>query len=443
MYKFIVQFVLFIYCGISFTIRYKFILSFTKIKPYKRIYFVYLLIFPLLQYTINQVNLQEWFSLLSVIILWIFFIQFVLKQSFAISLLLSLLMYTLEESVVGIINPFLFYFSQSLTIMEYYFIGFISTTIICLISGCLYFLIIRKINIISVELNKNSLIIFLPILFILLFYHLSWNGLTTTNITGNKIEIISDISFLQEMQVMILSIVAIGCIMLSLIVWQKIIEFFHKEKVTAIWEQLVYAQKNYVEEAKLHLSQTKALRHDFKNHLVIINSLLEKNNIFSAKQYLSKLSEVTDNLSFICETGNMVIDALLCNKLSIAKQSAIQIECEVIIPKNNGIDDFDLSIIFSNALDNAISACQLVEKEKRYLKIHTLLQGNFFMIKIINSINTKKKKVKGSGLGIPNIQAASQKYQGVVSIEKQADFFQLNVLLIISEHYTNISEQTY
>lgn len=40
--------------------------------------------------------------------------------------------------------------------------------------------------------------------------------------------------------------------------------------------QQIHAQKNYIEEAKSRLSQTISFRHDFNNHLAIVNGLLKK-----------------------------------------------------------------------------------------------------------------------------------------------------------------------
>ena len=59
-----------------------------------------------------------------------------------------------------------------------------------------------------------------------------------------------------------------------------------------------------------------------------------------------------------------MVDILLGEKMGIAQAGGIHVEASVILPRACGIDDFDLCIVFANALDNAINACQSFEGEK-------------------------------------------------------------------------------
>ena len=85
--------------------------------------------------------------------------------------------------------------------------------------------------------------------------------------------------------------------------------------------------------------------------------------------YLGKPTTISDQLSFPCQTGNAVLDILLTNKLGIASQKGIRVDCTVKIPGSSIIDDIDLCIVFSNAVDNAIHACSLKSKSYHYLTL--------------------------------------------------------------------------
>ena len=122
--------------------------------------------------------------------------------------------------------------------------------------------------------------------------------------------------------------------------------------------QAVQAQKIYIAEAQTRYKQTQAFRHDIKNHLSVLSALLNNNKLEESKAYLQKLKTVSTMLSFPCQTGNSVVDILLGEKLKMAKADGIAVEVSLLLPDTCGIDDFDLCVIFANALDNAISACQ-------------------------------------------------------------------------------------
>ena len=47
------------------------------------------------------------------------------------------------------------------------------------------------------------------------------------------------------------------------------------------------------------------------------------------------------------------------------------------------------------------------------------------------------------GIGLSNVRAVAEKYHGATLTEKVGQHFSLNVLLNISLHPKNISEQTY
>ena len=56
-----------------------------------------------------------------------------------------------------------------------------------------------------------------------------------------------------------------------------------------------------------------------------------------------------------------MVDILLSEKLGLAKE--ITAEVSLLLPRPCGMDDFDLCVIFANALDNAINAYQSGELE--------------------------------------------------------------------------------
>lgn len=95
-------------------------------------------------------------------------------------------------------------------------------------------------------------------------------------------------------------------------------------------------------------------------------------------------------------------------------------------------------MIFANALDNAINACQAIEGT-RLIRIRGERQGDFYMLVFENTCSDKPLPPAGTGLS--NIKAVAEKYHGAMLTEKSGQQFSLSVLLNISLHPENISNQ--
>ena len=237
---------------------------------------------------------------------------------------------------------------------------------------------------------------------------------------------------------LVMQILGLAALLCTLYAYQHICHSFQTQAALRSLEQATQAQKNYIAEAQRRYEQTKAFRHDIANHLSVLDGLLNSKKLDESKAYLQKLKMASTSLSFPYQTGNPVVDILLSEKLGLAKE--ITAEVTLLLPRPCGIDDFDLCVIFANALDNAINACQSA-KGTKLIRIHGERQGDFYMLAFENTCSDEPLPPAGTGLS--NIKSVAEKYHGATLTEKVGQRFSLNVLLNISLHPKNISEQTY
>ncbi len=236
----------------------------------------------------------------------------------------------------------------------------------------------------------------------------------------------------------VMQILGLAALLCTLYAYQHICHSFQTQAALQSLEQATQAQKNYIAEAQRRYEQTKAFRHDIANHLSVLDGLLNSKKLDESKAYLQKLKMASTSLSFPYQTGNPVVDILLSEKLGLAKE--ITAEVTLLLPRPCGIDDFDLCVIFANALDNAINACQSA-KGTKLIRIHGERQGDFYMLAFENTCSDEPLPPAGTGLS--NIKSVAEKYHGATLTEKVGQRFSLNVLLNISLHPENISEQIY
>ena len=275
------------------------------------------------------------------------------------------------------------------------------------------------------------------LLFPVLFFFTAELYIMQTSYTQISYDV-SPALLLEHTALLFLQALGLGALLCTLYAYRHLCRSLQTKAEMQSLSQAVQAQKIYIAEAQTRYEQTKAFRHDIKNHLSVLSALLNNNKLEESKAYLQKLKTVSTMLSFPCQTGNSVVDILLGEKLKMAKADGITAEVSLFLPPPCGIDDFDLCVIFANALDNAISACQSIEGV-RSIRISGERQGDFYMLAFENTCSDNPLPPTGTGLS--NIRAVAEKYHGAMLTEKIERRFSLNVLLNISIHPESISIQ--
>lgn len=197
-------------------------------------------------------------------------------------------------------------------------------------------------------------------------------------------------------------------------------------------------QQQYMETAEKQYETIRKLRHDFKNHNIVISSLLDNEDFEKAKQYINDyLKQLSVSGTFV-NTNNNIVNAIINCKAEIAK--SLEIETSIITVSDfSGIDDLDLCSLISNMFDNAIDACRMVKENKQiYFSVkkedlsYTFCMKNSIAGSVIKDnpdlITTKKDKHL-HGLGTKIIRDIAKKYNGMVDFFEKDDFFICYIIL--------------
>ena len=257
-------------------------------------------------------------------------------------------------------------------------------------------------------------------------------------VTTEKAGMLSGVNAYQILLMQVLGVVSLFCILFS---YKKLIEGFLLHKEAAVLELQAHSLQQYVEEAKLRYEKTKSFRHDIKNHITVMKELLQNQKTEEALQYVEGMENLTADISFPVSTNHPVLDILLGNKLGIAEENRVEVQCSLVVPYPCGISDIDFCIILGNALDNAIFACKRIDSGKqKYIHVSGKVQGDFLLIAIENSYTGGKTVHEGTG--IANIRTAAEKYQGAIEIQAEGEKFVLSILLIIPQQSGSIPRQT-
>ena len=201
-------------------------------------------------------------------------------------------------------------------------------------------------------------------------------------------------------------------------------------------EQQFEAQVRHMDELILAQSQVKSIKHDLSNHMLSLKSLLKEGNYTEGNMYLDKLIDEADIQSDMIDTGNIVIDAIITAKRNLARKNGIDFQTEIQIPEQLKIDSSDCCVIFGNALDNAIEACNKV-KGNKYIKFSLVYYEESLICKITNSmrnaknysLKTTKTDSENHGIGFINIKNTLGKYKHMIRTEQNDGEFLLSFIL--------------
>lgn len=195
-------------------------------------------------------------------------------------------------------------------------------------------------------------------------------------------------------------------------------------------EQFCYYREKEEDEKRV-----RALYHDMKNHLLI----LEKQNSQETKQMVAELRRQISDYEDYVHTGNDFLDVIIRDKVKKAKEQGIDFLAVIDFTSGDFIEPLDISTIFGNALDNALEASVKLPPEQRLITVKAGCNHDMLMIVFEN--NAVMGKMKGTskedeflhGFGIPNIRKAVEKYNGECVIRQENGKFVMKHIIPLPE----------
>ncbi len=235
--------------------------------------------------------------------------------------------------------------------------------------------------------------------------------------------------------VIILTVIFLG-IIFSLFL--NVIAKQHFTAVSQMMEKQVELQIDHYEKLEKMNAEISRFRHDYTNHLRSILSLIQMQEYSQAEEYIEKLQKTKNAFTTtMFYTGNKLADAILADK-STALGENCRIEYSGIIPSS--IENVDLCVIFSNALDNAAEACRELTSPC-VISIFAGTQQGYFVMSIKNPTAcdhnyydippTTKPEKERHGMGLYNIENTVKKYDGQIKVKCENRVFELVITMKI------------
>ena len=201
--------------------------------------------------------------------------------------------------------------------------------------------------------------------------------------------------------------------------------------------QLAGLREVYYQGLQQQERQVRQLRHDMRNHLTVVQGLLERGDTQGAVGYLEQMagSQALQGVRRFCEneSANVVLSA----KAETMEQAGITADFAVSLPKDLPVADTDLVALLGNALDNAIEGVQNAAVKKITLRCR--VDKGLLMLRLENPVggevnpdlSTTKADKFSHGFGIPGMREIAERYHGTLDADVKDGCFILFICLMI------------
>lgn len=187
--------------------------------------------------------------------------------------------------------------------------------------------------------------------------------------------------------------------------------------------QQLHDATQQLEQLRLAEKQAALYRHDMRHHFNYLNSCILQNKLEEATDYIQQIFDVFDESKIVPYSSNESINLIFSSFYNEAKENQIAFTIDAPAKNFSRFAILDLCKLLYNGLENAVSACQLVENpEKRYIHVELYEKNNKLCCKIRNSYAVTPyfnengipiSNRNNHGIGVKSMVYVVNKYHGI------------------------------
>ncbi|MBQ2617498.1 MAG: sensor histidine kinase [Synergistaceae bacterium] len=192
-------------------------------------------------------------------------------------------------------------------------------------------------------------------------------------------------------------------------------------------------------ELRKYMDETRALRHDFRQHIFVMSELSDNERITELKAYISQLAEKASRKSPSSFCANMAVDAVASHYDRLAETEGAKISWSLEIPHTLPMNEPEYCAILGNLIENALNAVKPLPPEERRVKvISSMLSDAMLGLSVDNnysgSISFGKNGLpvsnqRGHGTGLLSVMNTVNHYGGTMDIRTEGNIFSVNIIM--------------
>lgn len=211
------------------------------------------------------------------------------------------------------------------------------------------------------------------------------------------------------------------------------------EKERDIMEIQLQRQQDEMQHLQQQYEEISILRHDFRNGIDCLCGMIEQGDCSGALEYAKQFKErkVNTILSQV-QCSSTMLNAVVNAKFNDAQSKGIDTSLRLVVQIPHDLE-FDLSIILSNLLDNAIEACEknpsnaqillTISEEAGYYRLVVRNTITSSVLKKNQELTTRKANKKLHGWGLRSVTDLVSKRNGWIDFYEKDGMFYVDILL--------------
>lgn len=226
--------------------------------------------------------------------------------------------------------------------------------------------------------------------------------------------------------------VIMGCTLFANMYFLHFIKYsdernYYKLQVEMMEQQERLQYENYEMQSEKY-KHTVAILHDVDKHMKMIEDLYQTDVREEAINYSKQIKEMLKPLLPFQYINNPILDCLLSDKKRMAEKHNISFNIDISDADVNFIKPVDITTLFGNLIDNAVTACKKCD-ENRYVGLIIREHNEMLSIRIENSV-VGTIPIKNGMIDIP---VEKKPCVGLLNIQKCVDTYMGSIIYKCSD----------
>lgn len=217
-----------------------------------------------------------------------------------------------------------------------------------------------------------------------------------------------------------LCLVILLCFCLLMFLYSNYVKERERRSMLEFRDQLIRQEYQMVRQMQ---TAQETLSHDMKNHLLVLDGMLQEGKTGQASAYIRQLQTPLEHLSPAIWTGTPTLDVLLNHTRNRASQAGIRCTVQADALDLHPMEDQDICSIFANLLDNAYEAAAQMAEGQGWILVKIRKVKDMVFVDISNSAPAAPRSRNGRlitgkqnpllhGIGLSSAAMTAENYGG-------------------------------
>ncbi len=195
-------------------------------------------------------------------------------------------------------------------------------------------------------------------------------------------------------------------------------------------------QKRY-EALRDYMDETRAMRHDFRQHLAVVEQLHRAGDDENLTAYLHQLHAAVDAKSRrYC--ANLTVDAIAAHYDALASEQDTVIEWTLSLSDTLPVTNAEFCALLGNLAENALHAVAELPVERRRVKIGAEQRSSILTLCVDNPYagtlrlgrnGLPRANRSGHGVGLASVAATVRRCDGTMELSTEGGVFSVDIVL--------------